>query len=511
MQLMPRFNLIEEPWIPVREGETLREVGIREALLNAHSFDRIEDPSPLVEIALLRVLLAVLHRALEGPKNRGELFSLLMPGKLPGKPIENYLSRFYERFWLIHDKAPFWQVPDLPLGKNPTPVGKLKPTQATGDNPTLFDHSFDDDQSPLSFSGAARLLCAHQTFDPGGTLSGNREFFKVTSGKDAPLARAAVFVPYGKNLFATLLFLMPPYRKDMDRPFWEEPPLHPTDLIAASDGAPKKRLPFNGRTRVYTWYSRGIRLLAEKDQVCHIAYGPGVHPIDPEHYHDPFTSIEIDSKRRALKVVKLAKDRSFWRDFHTLIPEPGQGAPALVLDTARALIAKNEHRRHRPLSLLVTGQVTKPGQKKILEIRREYFPLPTRAPLRKLGLYIRNSLAMVKSGANCLNSALRKTAKALTAVSNTTGSKELNDMIESFHATDYYYHHLGVLFPYFLENLQLHPDSALREWQDNVLRAIRKAWKHARDQVGNKPRTLAALQKGESALAACLRKEKKNE
>jgi len=32
VQIMPRFNLIEEPWIPVREGGTLREVGIREAL-----------------------------------------------------------------------------------------------------------------------------------------------------------------------------------------------------------------------------------------------------------------------------------------------------------------------------------------------------------------------------------------------------------------------------------------------------------------------------------------------
>ena len=57
---MEKFNLIDEPWIPVLKGGRVVEVGIGEALLRAHEFARIETPSPLEEAVLHRLLLAVL-------------------------------------------------------------------------------------------------------------------------------------------------------------------------------------------------------------------------------------------------------------------------------------------------------------------------------------------------------------------------------------------------------------------------------------------------------------------
>ena len=137
MQVMLRFNLIEEPWIPVREGKEIREVGLAEALLQAHAFDRLEDPSPLVEVALLRVLLAVLHRALDGPKSEDELFTLFEAGRFPKDHITAYLEEHRERFWLIHPEAPFWQIADLP-SDDPLPWTRLRPELASGNNPTLF-------------------------------------------------------------------------------------------------------------------------------------------------------------------------------------------------------------------------------------------------------------------------------------------------------------------------------------------------------------------------------------
>ena len=65
---MSRFNLIDEPWIPVRfPNGTRTKLGIRDTLLRAKEIAVIEDASPLVVAALHRFLLAVLYRALEGP------------------------------------------------------------------------------------------------------------------------------------------------------------------------------------------------------------------------------------------------------------------------------------------------------------------------------------------------------------------------------------------------------------------------------------------------------------
>lgn len=69
---MHTFNLITQPWIPVREGNKLKEVSLEQALLEGRRFERIEDPSPLVTVALYRLLLAILHRALQGPENSDE-------------------------------------------------------------------------------------------------------------------------------------------------------------------------------------------------------------------------------------------------------------------------------------------------------------------------------------------------------------------------------------------------------------------------------------------------------
>ncbi|GGM19900.1 hypothetical protein GCM10010841_29910 [Deinococcus aerophilus] len=48
MNSPPTFNLLHEPWIPVRplNGGAVREVGLRELLLHARTYSRIDDPSP---------------------------------------------------------------------------------------------------------------------------------------------------------------------------------------------------------------------------------------------------------------------------------------------------------------------------------------------------------------------------------------------------------------------------------------------------------------------------------
>ena len=67
---MKGFDLISSKWIPVIpvSGMPLH-VGLAEAIVGAHQFAELRDPSPLVTAALHRLLLAILHRAFDGPRD----------------------------------------------------------------------------------------------------------------------------------------------------------------------------------------------------------------------------------------------------------------------------------------------------------------------------------------------------------------------------------------------------------------------------------------------------------
>ncbi|OOV11344.1 type I-E CRISPR-associated protein Cse1/CasA [Deinococcus sp. LM3] len=45
----------------------MREVSLRDLILHARTYSRIDDPSPLVTVALRRLTLALLHRGLREP------------------------------------------------------------------------------------------------------------------------------------------------------------------------------------------------------------------------------------------------------------------------------------------------------------------------------------------------------------------------------------------------------------------------------------------------------------
>jgi len=82
-----RYNLIDEPWIPVRDlNGNLSDMGIKDVLLRSRELATIEDPSPLVVAALHRFLLAVLYRALKGPTDIEHAKRLFRDG-FPAKDI----------------------------------------------------------------------------------------------------------------------------------------------------------------------------------------------------------------------------------------------------------------------------------------------------------------------------------------------------------------------------------------------------------------------------------------
>lgn len=59
------FNLLDEKWIRVINKDcSVQEVSITDALTQAHMFSDIAGEMPMQDVAVLRVLLAILHLSL---------------------------------------------------------------------------------------------------------------------------------------------------------------------------------------------------------------------------------------------------------------------------------------------------------------------------------------------------------------------------------------------------------------------------------------------------------------
>lgn len=496
---MPRFDLVSEPWIPVRdEAGELREVSLEVALLQAHRLQRLEDPSPLVEAALHRLLVAVLHRALDGPRRSADRMELWRGGRFPEEPIRSYLQRYRRRFDLFDPEMPFYQVPDLPTD-DPVPWTKLEPERSSGNNPTLFDHSVDDRPPSATPAAAARALLVHQGFAPGGLV----RRLGVTAGKSAPLANAAIFIPLGANLFQTLTFALVSYQSAGDVPVWERPVLRAADVEAE-----RTREAVSGLTRVYTWMTRAVRLLPEPDgTVLGMGYGPGVVPVEEMPYSDPMCAY-VWTEDGGRRPVRLSLERAFWRDFSALLPPDNSQGAALakvpeVLRIARELLALSGQQAV-VVPLEVVGQVT--DQAKVLAARREVYPYPLSALDRQTAQFIEMALQGAESVGQGLRAAGWSACSALlSAAERTAPAEEVRRLLQSLPLMSQYWSRLERAFIDFLG--QVGPtsgDQALQEWGRAMARAVRDAWRATERAVGMGPRHLRALQQAEARVALVL-------
>ena len=103
----------------------------------------IRDESPLVTIALHRLLLAILHRCYQGPKNaavgsRSARRGCSMP--TASTPISRSGP---ERFDLFHEKYPFFQRAGFTT-REPSGINRLAQELSRGNNAALFDHTTDE-------------------------------------------------------------------------------------------------------------------------------------------------------------------------------------------------------------------------------------------------------------------------------------------------------------------------------------------------------------------------------
>src|SRR5437879_1512760 len=178
------FNLVDEAWVPcIASDGTVKREGILGTLAGAAAFREIRDSSPLVTVALHRMLIAVLHRVF-GPNSPDAWAGLWQNGRGSFDPtkLEAYLKApgMYPRFDLFDDQHPFYQTASLPLGqidkktdrpKFVKPIWQLAHELAYSDSMNLFAHFTDNDWETRPVEEAARWLVAFQAFALGGLIT----------------------------------------------------------------------------------------------------------------------------------------------------------------------------------------------------------------------------------------------------------------------------------------------------------------------------------------------------
>ena len=138
------FDVLTQPWIPVvdKDGKEA-ELGLLDALSQAHQWRRIHHPSPLVEYSIYRFLVIFLMDAFR-PQERFDLEDLLAEGQFDRERLENYVAVCQQegvRFDLFDPERPFLQVKIREdEKKNAIPASKLDFSIPSGHNHVHFDH-----------------------------------------------------------------------------------------------------------------------------------------------------------------------------------------------------------------------------------------------------------------------------------------------------------------------------------------------------------------------------------
>ena len=363
------FNLLDEPWLPVRyAGGDVEHLGLLETFRRSSQIEAIAETEPPSLVAQYRLLLAILHRALtrafpDGWKDwdRARWYE----DGLPVDAVVDYLGHWRDRFWLFHPDHPFMQV--AVLAEAGETRDKMKPwtqiaiANATGNTPVVFDHSLDTQPVPATPADVVASLLGFLQFTPGGLVKVLR-----TSDKSGPLMNTAAVLPVGRTLAQTLtLSLHGPNRDDL--PAWERASLTIAKLSAAASLA-------TGPNDRYTRQSRAVLLRKDPDGLIrqlHFAVGLALE--EDSNAPDPMACFRAGSS--GLVRLGFREARSLWRDLPALAPNPaGTSQPPAVLEYAMAL-----HGERTPFDtpyqpLLVAGVAS--DQAKILRWRSESVVLP---------------------------------------------------------------------------------------------------------------------------------------
>lgn len=363
------FDLTCRPWIGVlRLDGSQDELSLREVFSQAGELRALVGDLPTQEFALLRLLLAVAHDALEGPRDVEEWAGLWDdPGCFA--PVQAYLEKHRERFDLCHPSTPFLQTPGLRTAKGEV----FSPARIVADVPA--GEPFFSARMPrverLGFAEAARWLVHVHAYDTSGIKTGMTGDDRVKGGKVYPLGTGwagglgGVHVEGGDLRETLLLNLIAEDTEEIasspgDRPAWRREPCGPGSRGRTADGI----------RDLYTWQSRRVRLHCDADGVHGVVLGYG-DPLPWRNMHrrepmTPWRRSPAQEKKLGQSPVFLPLEhdpaRSAWRGIASLLvdrlEENGRAeGPSRLRPRILEWVARLVTEGHLPRRFLVRARV----------------------------------------------------------------------------------------------------------------------------------------------------------
>lgn len=331
------FNLLEEPWICVIDKEcNIRELSILKLFEHAHEYMDLRGELATQDIAILRLLLAVLHTVFSRYDLNGKDVrlkdtddaldrweELWKSGKFPMEPIRTYLESQREKFWLFHPERPFYQCNYAKVGTEYT-AAKLNGNLSESSNKIrLFSAVSGKFKNCMSFSEAARWLIYVNAYDDTSAKPSS-EAKKLSEKLPSPgvgwLGKLGLLTIGGSNLFETLMLNMVMLNSGKtvygsENPIWERE-------VVPSDERKEIPLPDN-LSELYTLQSRRLLLKVSGEKVTGYYLLGGDFFEKNNAFLEPMTvwarkeskTEEIYSPRRH------DASKQFWREFASVIPE----------------------------------------------------------------------------------------------------------------------------------------------------------------------------------------------
>lgn len=336
----PEYNLLDEPWIPVRLVDgTITDVGLLELLRRTTDIADLACELPTQSIAIQRLILAIAYRVAT-PRDARDWARQWDDGA-PTEQMIEYLERWRDRFYLFGGRFPFMQVADLRTAKDSVSgLEKLIADVPNGEQ--FFTTRHGRALACIPASEAARWLVHAQAYDPSGIRSGAVGDSQVKGGKGYPIGPAwcghlGLVWLKGKDLDETLVLNLIPAGtaelRGVDSSAewgvcsWEDTEPETSvrgDYSLLDPAATPRELSI---PRLLTWHSRRIRLVGDSSGVRGVVLAQGdrlapqeMRLYEPQSLWRYSTPQSKKFKTDVYMPRKFEAGRALWRNLPGTLP-----------------------------------------------------------------------------------------------------------------------------------------------------------------------------------------------
>lgn len=411
---MASFDVLTEPWIPVldRSGGPPVEMGILDALTNAHELREICDPSPLIRFGLYRILIAFVMDAFQ-IRLLEDIETILRAGRFDSATLQRYTEKVCDpsRFDLFDKDRPFLQAEKNEQldDSNREKIVRLFQHFPCGSFKIHFHHQLENNYA-LSPAACARALAALPAFMTAGG-SGYSPSINGAPPLYVLIARDNLFEGVLLNSCAVPL----PLSTDKESLSWR----------SLTSIQPKKEIRQFSLLHTYTWPCRRLRLIPSDGGACsftnlaadtlvrEMVYGPGLKAAGD--WVDPQVAYKLTQKGR--KKIEAEENRDVWRDTGPLMllrekDFIGEGGKVryeqpVVVAQFRQLCRERILAGDAELNLEVFGLVS--NQMKLFDWRYERLSLPVPLILRQdSGRRVQQAMEMAELVSPIIGKTLKK-------------------------------------------------------------------------------------------------------